>query len=254
MLAITELHENILLFLDVRTLLLAQRVNTKWRDIITANKKLQKKLFFKAAEDFEEVLSLGTVGGDVPIALDISYRRQGGTEAAVFNPLITEHAVLENSSEYDGFYREISDRILPDTISVHRGKSSWERMYLSQPPDTMWCEVVITNLDDKVTQGKAEEGEFDRWWSSYCEDDVSTCAVPMREMMDGIEEGVMRLRGSMTKWKNADLRYDGAWITTYRELEQSGGLKTLLKGGVLTKAGNRPEAAANSETTQSEAQ
>ena len=46
--AIPELLENILVRVPEHDLLLAQRVNTFFRDIITTSSHLQRKLFFKA--------------------------------------------------------------------------------------------------------------------------------------------------------------------------------------------------------------
>lgn len=43
----TELLENILLFLDLRTLLLSKGVNTQFRDVVDGSTKIQKALFFE---------------------------------------------------------------------------------------------------------------------------------------------------------------------------------------------------------------
>ncbi|KAK3690774.1 hypothetical protein LTR37_018996 [Vermiconidia calcicola] len=49
-LMITELLENILLFLPMKDALLAQRVSRKWNAVISESSALQKKLFFLAEE------------------------------------------------------------------------------------------------------------------------------------------------------------------------------------------------------------
>lgn len=46
----TELLEMILEFLPMRDLLLAQRVTSKWRDVITRSTRMQQKLFFQPKE------------------------------------------------------------------------------------------------------------------------------------------------------------------------------------------------------------
>ena len=54
--AIPELLENILLHLPERDLLLAQRVNRSFRDVITASVHLQRKLFLTADMKSEDGL------------------------------------------------------------------------------------------------------------------------------------------------------------------------------------------------------
>ena len=58
-----QLHETILTHLDMKTLLLAQRVNTEWRDTIASSSKLQKMLFFSPVKAFAEAVTLNMVDG-----------------------------------------------------------------------------------------------------------------------------------------------------------------------------------------------
>ena len=63
MLGIVELFEKILVFLDCKTLLLAQDVSAKWAQVIKGNTKLQKKLYLVPAT-FEEAIDLNMVNDD----------------------------------------------------------------------------------------------------------------------------------------------------------------------------------------------
>jgi hypothetical protein len=89
-----ELFEQILLQVDMKTLLLSQRVNTQWRDTITDSPALQKKLFFKPGTfgEAKEFVQADEHHGRIFITLTPEYRVWKLTEpaqpTAIVNPLL----------------------------------------------------------------------------------------------------------------------------------------------------------------------
>lgn len=110
---ITEIHEAILIKLDMKTLLFAQRVNRDWQKLIDASPSLQKKLFMQPATA-AEAIELGITHGDRNAFLE-------DDSFAALNSLLIdpEDDVWDTPTAY---------------ILDFSGNASWKRMLLSQPP------------------------------------------------------------------------------------------------------------------------
>ncbi|KAK4227264.1 hypothetical protein QBC38DRAFT_478060 [Podospora fimiseda] len=164
-----ELLENILLQLDMRTLLtVAQRVHTHWRKVINTSPALQQHLFFRP---------INTPCGSVPRVI------QNPLMASEFYPFFRTWAPKENQTIW-----QHRDRILPlayqptaeidsgilwghlpgftmmaNNKRIHnaytRPEASWRRMLVSQPPPRRIGRVkewgrdeVFRNWDRKVVE------------------------------------------------------------------------------------------------------
>lgn len=110
---ITEIHEAILINLDMKTLLLAQRVSRDWQKLIDTSPSLQKKLFMQPATA-QEAIELGITQGNLNTFLE-------DDSFAALNPL------LINPKNYA--------LQAPCTFSLNfNGNPSWKKMWFSQPP------------------------------------------------------------------------------------------------------------------------
>lgn len=111
---ITEIHEAILIKLDMKTLLFAQRVTRDWQKLIDTSPSLQKKLFMQPATA-AETIGLGITHGNLNTFLsDDSF--------AALNPLLV-----------DSERRTMADVPATYTLSFP-GNPIWKKMLLSQPP------------------------------------------------------------------------------------------------------------------------
>ncbi|PIB00719.1 hypothetical protein CB0940_00630 [Cercospora beticola] len=137
---ITELFEKIMCNLDMKTLLLAQRVDRHWRTVICASKPLQQKLFFQPAT-LKQMLSLNAVetcrsklitkrpgrrGNHPSLFHNIcSLGSDKSPEVAIYNPLLLGYQV--------GRWPNLSPSIrrTSDSTTI---RPSWENMFLVQPP------------------------------------------------------------------------------------------------------------------------
>lgn len=111
-----ELLELILLHLDMRTLLLSQRVSSIWRDVIKNSRPLRQALFFEPVEPTDVPSSARTRN---PLIDQIFWPR-------FVNPLYTY-------SSFRKFFKYAS--ISKD--SFNRPCASWRRMLLQQPPSSV---------------------------------------------------------------------------------------------------------------------
>jgi len=106
---ITELLEHILLRTDFRTVLLAQRVNKPFRAATKGSIKLQKKLFFRPADSFEEMLEVGCADEDGIFGVE----KPSTEKLEAFHPVLVNALVVEiygltckgTWSLYQGFAR-----------------------------------------------------------------------------------------------------------------------------------------------------
>lgn len=138
MFATTELLENILLHIDTKTLLLAQRVNHKFNSVIRSSGQLQKLLFFSHAT-IEEAIKLFVSGGETECAdrpsmcLSTDERIVSGnlipllpSDPRILNPLLfmrplPRRTVGEDSVWGLGPVMDQSDQLV---------EGSWKRMYI----------------------------------------------------------------------------------------------------------------------------
>ena len=110
-----ELLENILLGLDIRTLLLSQRTNRHFKSVIDRSTKLQQALYFK---------------------LDASTEQPCSHEAAWYdlNPLLV--SMQDNGS---GISRTTTHRVLQYVDLVATKSETGEELYNLGPPDLSSC-------------------------------------------------------------------------------------------------------------------
>ncbi|GIZ40403.1 hypothetical protein CKM354_000374000 [Cercospora kikuchii] len=137
---IIELFEGILCNLDMKTLLLAQRVDRHWRTIICTSKPMQQKLFFQPAT-FDQILSLNAVETRLPITeheypgqkqdnqvtpepniFNLVYAQPW--KLVLYNPLLFDPQVFESPQLLPKIYQK------PDSTTI---RPSWEKMLLVQP-------------------------------------------------------------------------------------------------------------------------
>ncbi|KAK3050933.1 hypothetical protein LTR09_008011 [Extremus antarcticus] len=138
----TELLEHVLVHLPIRDILTAQRVSTRFRDIVTDSHALQRKLFFivDAAPHIRTT-------NDVPKTNHTLIRPHGPHEQASLpeksnpkvqlNPLQQEHPLHRppTGSKRRKPSRAIRlDCELLQPLTPHSAQSSWRRMYLCDPP------------------------------------------------------------------------------------------------------------------------
>lgn len=124
----TEMLEHIMRFLDMKTLLLSQRVDRRWKATIKGSIMLQKKLFMRPAT-LEDVLELAV----------IESRQED--ELLVLRDHWRTAATDKGSSWYS-----VVNPLLFDSVDVGRGQifkhspkwtavdGSWRNMQIGQPP------------------------------------------------------------------------------------------------------------------------
>ena len=197
-----ELLEMILKALEIRTLLLAQRVCRAWRQIISANSDLQKKLYLKPAS-YDEMIVLGISASD-----DVIIRPADAEKARspwdsdnpdsedlrewTVNPLVAERV---DSTVIDNPFIGLKADILPHTVSARRGKASWERMYICQPPKHFWnYEVVLGHcIDTEPDCYETSKGtmQHEMYGKTVCKDfQLELFGLPLRDIMDRIETDI----------------------------------------------------------------
>ena len=114
-------------------------------------------------------------------------------------------------------YVELSEKILPDTASVRRGISSWERMYLSQPP--------MEDVNVCLVKGEKIGKEPPEYEPEYVDDEGRKYAwrfdggVRLREIMNEAEETFLVEHGSVVAWTKSwsDLR---GWAMRYGDWKE----------------------------------
>ena len=108
---ITELLEMILLQLDMRTLLISQRVCRKWSSLIRSSSRIQETLFFK------------------PVLPDsVPTKVQNPLLAEVFPPFFIEMESRISMNSFDMVKHPEKQR------AYLRPEASWRRMLVQQPP------------------------------------------------------------------------------------------------------------------------
>ncbi|KAK5698195.1 hypothetical protein LTR97_007156 [Elasticomyces elasticus] len=134
----TELLEMILLGIDTKTLLLAQRVNRKWRAVISDNHQLQQKLFMRLATR-EEAIALGMVQRDERLLQVYNMHTESmDTVEAVDSYATAERFVLlnplaANDSRNIFFASRLATSSRRRDAEDHKSQS-WQRMYATMPP------------------------------------------------------------------------------------------------------------------------
>jgi hypothetical protein len=137
-----ELLHAILLKLDSRTLLLAQRVNCAFQDTITRSSQLQKKLFFKPVKFLAEAHDLGMIDERSVVASFCAWPRMDKQRvlfeqlgALILNPMVFTSKVFSSKDRRRGMAKVQASCLK----SVQRDPSpSWKKMLASQPPKDIW--------------------------------------------------------------------------------------------------------------------
>lgn len=204
----TELLENVLLNLDNRTLLLSQRTNKNFRNVINTSLKLQKKLFF-IQPTIEDARSNGLIQEWTEI-----FSAYAG-DIALFNPLTFQIAVpSEDPKPYPRREALVSDTIILEMRSLRPG--SWERMFcqtkmLHEDVNCFHCEFsvvinhwMVVNPNAKI---KADEYSFE------FEDVGGWGTNPLRNVMKKVEAEALKDCGIRFDWAATDLRIRGLPMT-----------------------------------------
>lgn len=124
----TEMLENIMRFLDMKTLLLSQRVDKRWQATIKGSIMLQKKLFMLPATlgDVFELEMMGSRQDSQSLVLPDTRRKavtsNYSSRYSVVNPLLFDSSKNEN--------RPMFRHSLESTAA----EGSWRDMQIGQPP------------------------------------------------------------------------------------------------------------------------
>ncbi|KAK3657598.1 hypothetical protein LTR56_002373 [Elasticomyces elasticus] len=129
-----ELTEMILLQLPLLDILMAQRVNRTWQQLITTSPDLQRALFFRAVDGNMLVEHPGTAlshatGGKADVLSPVPHGCREVTisdASVIMNPFLSCSIPLKGNHVPE-CWKTIDQRGL-------RGNASWRRMLLSQPP------------------------------------------------------------------------------------------------------------------------
>ncbi|KAK3690642.1 hypothetical protein LTR37_019044 [Vermiconidia calcicola] len=204
--ALPELLEQVLLDLDFRILLFAQRVNVKWCATIKGSLNLQKKLFLQPVADSAEARSLGMVEGDDMLLIRNCNHPNG--EITKTGVLVNTHilklncTILSESGVTESTTWFIPTPIRRYIISARRGIASWEQMLLTQPPETP--KRFNTAAGHSIAEpGLTSSGMELRKLR------IRT-ATSLRGMMDEVEEGMLRKTGWTTDWGRSSLVLRGS--------------------------------------------
>ncbi|CZT23287.1 uncharacterized protein RCC_08998 [Ramularia collo-cygni] len=140
-----ELFELILVKVDMKTLLLAQRVDLHWQGTISESSRLQKRLFFTAANP-EDLYLLELVDPD-PEGYTLLVR-QSAFEDATRDKLGIVGIALANYAQSNSFFARVNPEAtqgfqrpnfrLPAIDSNQTSvRPSWMRMFVTQPPNVL---------------------------------------------------------------------------------------------------------------------
>ncbi|KAF2167780.1 hypothetical protein M409DRAFT_21930 [Zasmidium cellare ATCC 36951] len=184
-----ELFELILLNLDTKTLLLAQRTSTHWRTFIATSKPLQRKLFFLPTTTFTDLHTLHLLHPADSAKFNIldatSNRCKWLQQVVVLNDLL-----FDTSREWR--LRSVGYAQPSQIQTPSRVVPSWKNMLLTQPPpstgkgDVMfWFEDRHDN--DELCQDVDTMGAMmERVYAKGCEVDWGSAGVrPVKHPVDG---------------------------------------------------------------------
>ncbi|KAK4902713.1 hypothetical protein LTR27_000652 [Elasticomyces elasticus] len=200
---IGELFDDILKHVDMKTLLLSQRVSRSWKTSITRSNMMQKKLFLKPA-DLKEMKRLVAAENDDTTML---YARKGSSDSEpnvrILNPLLFGRVDSRYGRASAGIglrgHRGLSDCRLGD-------RPSWENMLLVNPP----------------TGGLEVAG------AGYCHADAD---IPLSDFLESGSEGNFAESEEHIDWKGREL-----WI--YGEFKSISGRTVEHRIGCLDGDGD----------------
>lgn len=153
--AVPEIAENILVHLPMKDLLLAQRVSSGWKQLITRSPVLQERLFFRPRQsDANRQLPSDAV------------------PARELNLLLVEHMPMWFPTSEDKRDQSVRDAPWAESVSrlvFLRRDASWRRMLLAQPPFTLFESVqrVHHRVGDELSVGCIEQPDGVRMGLAY---------------------------------------------------------------------------------------
>lgn len=209
----TELLETVLVSVDIKTLLLAQRVCRKWKAVINANPSIQKKLFLLPVDDIEEARDLGMLE---PRLFKVPTTRLPPTQLGLCT--ISRDFVLPNTLlDYTWHHGRINldvNSLSGSTTQRVKNKArntvrkisnkpaivpSWSRMLITQPPRHKIVVYHDRNMDGLPQEPRVafyeEEPVSDSYWFPSTRTtaviveawQVRRCASPLLES-DGLSD------------------------------------------------------------------
>ena len=144
----TELLVPILIGLDVKTLLLSQRVSHKWREVISKTKQLQQKLFIEEST-LEEAAALG-------MTERTPYHAGPRPSDHAINPLLLGPRPVERRPDPTRAVMKFN-RLTGADGELRPG--SWQKMHLSMPPrGDVWMYLVFQEADPSATAAREAGG------------------------------------------------------------------------------------------------
>lgn len=191
----------VLLNLDSETMLLSQRTCKDWEMAINNSRSIQKKLFFIECT-FEEAVWLGMVSTESLIDV-CDYRDDDDDKEALYHSVINTHILKHvRSVRADSNFSnalKLSEKSLPDMISACRGKSSWERMLLTQPPWYTFVDAQYPIDTDPKRPYETSELDFGEF----------KILLTLRDVMDKVELDVMHKHNFAISWRDASFELGG---------------------------------------------
>ncbi|KAK3619157.1 hypothetical protein LTR56_024212 [Elasticomyces elasticus] len=163
--SVFELLEQVLLEMDMKDVLLAQRVNTSFASTIANSKPLQQALFFMPLDHPDNTPIPNTLLFEQSVPQRLPLFLNGSDEKRIAghcedggDRLVMEgykSGMSKNNDETWQKYVHLTMHLMSDPGQKPDGdcsilpSGSWERMYLSQPPCPVICEVVILHEADR---------------------------------------------------------------------------------------------------------
>ncbi|PLB46120.1 hypothetical protein P170DRAFT_512694 [Aspergillus steynii IBT 23096] len=139
---IPELMEQILLHLDMRTLLTSARVCSSWNTVIRDSPKIQTALFFRPMPETETQNHPRTTN---PLITQIMWPQFFSTYFNTDPPRKIQWGAPVSA------LAPLKDRLITDTIKPYlRAEASWRKMLLKQPPTSRICFIENEALQGTI--------------------------------------------------------------------------------------------------------
>ncbi|KAI7322487.1 hypothetical protein KC315_g8800 [Hortaea werneckii] len=206
----TELLENILYFLPMKDLLFAQRVCTKWRELICRSIPLQEALFFRPRElgvYWKLVEEPDAHPKLVKIKQEENLQGQAGKvfKAAIPNPLLCK-----------------VDEYSASRASCANPNCTWfERRPSALHPEASWRKMLIAHVPSCQFEYYFGYGRQEREGVCWIDSSIETIAFPDEATAGNVLEYVeeIEVKGLEVVWDEHVLEFSGVVFTTEEELE-----------------------------------
>ena len=208
----TEVLEEILLdsAIDIKTLLLSQRVCTRFRDTVEGSVKLQRKLMFKPPTTEAEAAATGIDDKTMVIS-------RGPGEVAAVSTCIFHIGSSSQRYQRGPIRAKLQRHIVRDTPSSRREQGSWERMHV-QIPIEGWTDchhrVEMTYVVEKMFRKDDASPTYLREGDRIWYDQVCMWNKPFRAAMDEIEDDLLNGHSGrgvevLHSWSKAEFEIQG---------------------------------------------